>query len=348
VRTKAEEQRRKSASAAGSDRHVAPQTRRHFLSAVAAGVMGFGGKSLPAAPVGKGTEWELSSRGQVAVLDTEFGPVAYFVPRMPRFIVMLAHGYPWPDGWLFGPFLLAYAKGAVTRWMAFGESKAAIVLAPALGAGEFAGYREMFGRRIDADEYVNRLVDRSAGPLIPGFDGRFALHGHSAGGQFAARYLVTHPSRLRCAILSAPSTYPFPDPKVAWPNGMGAGIRGAQSGDRAGKLYSPNPSGWLRAASEVAVTVLVGSRDTGTRPASPAQPGSTRLDRAKAWVKAMTRLAESSEKAPTVRLVIEPGLDHDEAAIGVPAQRILAMEFASRLPRQAVDKPSGSGSSDRH
>jgi hypothetical protein len=49
-----------------------------------------------------------------------------------------------------------------------------------------------------------------------------------------------------------------------------------------------------------------------------------------------------------VRLVIEPGLDHDEAAIGVPAQRILAMEFASRLPRQAVDKPSGSGSSDRH
>ena len=232
------------------------------------------------------------------------------------------------DGF-FGPFLLAYAQSAARRWVAFAESNAVIVLVPALGAGEFAGYREMFGRRIDADEYVNTLVDRSAGPLIHGFDGRFVLHGHSAGGQFAARYLVTHPSRLHRAILSAPSTYPFPDPKVVWPNGMGAVARDALSGARAGKLYSPDPGGWLRAASEVPVTVLVGSRDTETRPASPGQPGSTRLDRAKAWVLAMTQLAESSRKTSTVHLVIEPGLDHDEATIGVPAQRILAARPAS-------------------
>lgn len=90
-------------------------------------------------------------------------------------------------------------------------------------------------RRVWWLQYVNRLVDRSASPLIPGFDGRFLLHGHSAGGQFAARYLVTHPSRLRGVILSAPSTYPFPDPTVVWPNGMGATKRDAQSGGRAGK-----------------------------------------------------------------------------------------------------------------
>jgi len=318
-----------------SDQCPGLPTRRRFSSAVAAGALGFAAISPPVRAAGRSTEWELSSRGRVATLETTFGPVAYFVPRVAsRNVVVLAHGYPWPDGWLFGPFLLAYAQSAARRWVAFAESNAAIVLVPAMGAGEFAGYREMFGRRIDADEYVNTLVDRSAGPLINGFEGRFALHGHSAGGQFAARYLVTHPSRLHHAILSAPSTYPFPDAKIAWPNGMGAVIRDAPSGARAGKLYSSDPGGWLRAASEVPVTVLVGSRDTETRPASPGQPGTTRLDRAKAWVRAMTRLAESSKKTSTVRLVIEPGLDHDEAAIGVPAQRILAAEIGGANPSQ--------------
>ena len=49
----------------------------------------------------------------------------------------------------------------------------------------------------------------------------FSLHGHSAGAQFAARYLIAHPGRLDHVILSAPSAYPLPDPGVAWPNGMG-------------------------------------------------------------------------------------------------------------------------------
>jgi pimeloyl-ACP methyl ester carboxylesterase len=294
------------------------------LSLAAAAALGFAATSCSAPTVRKDEKWELSIRGEVAVLETEFGPVAYFVPRQPRSLVVLAHGYPWPDGWLFGPFLLAYARSAVRRWVSFAESSAAILIAPVLGAGEFAGYREMFGLHIDADEYVNQLVDGSAGPLIPQFDGRFALHGHSAGGQFAVRYLVTHALRLRRVVLSAPSTYPFPDSAVPWPNGMATAIRDAQSGSRAGQPYSPDPGGWLRAASEVPVTVLVGSRDTQPRPPSPAQPGTTRLDRAKAWVLAMARVAESNGKSTTVRLMIEPGLDHDEAAIAVPAQRILA------------------------
>jgi pimeloyl-ACP methyl ester carboxylesterase len=313
-------------------------TRRRFYSAVAAGALGVTAISPAARADGKSTEWELSIRGRVATLETTFGPVAYFVPRAtPQNVVVLAHGYPWPDGWLFGPFLLAYAQSAARRWVAFAESNAAIMLVPALGAGEFAGYREMFGKRIDADEYVNTLVDRCAGPLIHGFEGRLTLHGHSAGGQFAARYLVTHPSRLHRAILSAPSTYPFPDPRIAWPNGIGAVTRDALSGTRAGKFYSPDPGGWLKAASEVPVTVLAGSRDVETRPASPGQPGKTRLDRAKAWVLAMERLAESSHKTSTVHLVIQPGLDHDEAAIGVPAQRILAAEIAG--PHASRTKP---------
>jgi pimeloyl-ACP methyl ester carboxylesterase len=273
--------------------------------------------------------WSLSAREQVATLETEFGPVAYFAPQDPRRVVVLAHGYPWPDGWLFGPFLLYYARGAVRRWSEFAKANSAILLSPAFGAGGFGGYREMFGVEIDADGFVNRLVDFSAKPLIGNFDGRFALHGHSAGGQFAARYLVTHPDRLLQAVLSAPSTYPFPDPEIAWPNGMGTVTRGAESGPRRGKAFTPDPRGWLRAATETPVTVLVGSRDTTTRPASPGEPGTTRLARATAWVQAMTQIALSNGKAATIKLEIAPGLGHDEAAMAIPAQRILADSFAT-------------------
>jgi len=287
-------------------------------------VLGLVGIPLILSRRGKAGTWALEAREQIAVLDTEFGPVPYFVPKNPRRVVVLAHGYPWPDGWMFGPFLLAYAKSAARRWQQFAESNAAILLVPALGAGDFGGYREMFGLRIDADEFVNRLIDCSAAPLIRNFDGRFVLHGHSAGGQFAARYLVTHPARLHHAILSAPSTYPFPDPTIPWPNGMGSMVRGPESGSRNGTAFAPDADGWLRAASEVPVIVLVGSKDVTRRPPSPGEPGTTRLDRAKAWVDAMQRFAESKGRIPTVRLVVAPGFDHDEAAIAVPAQQILS------------------------
>jgi pimeloyl-ACP methyl ester carboxylesterase len=298
------------------------RSRRRLLSGVAATALGITLGRCAATDKPR-RRWQLSTRAQPAVLDTEFGPVAYFAPNRPRCVVVLIHGYPWPDGWLFGPLLLAHVRHTVRRWTSFAREHAAILLAPAMGAGEFAGYREMAGRRIDPDQYVNRLVDNSAGPLIQGFDGRFVLHGHSAGGQFAARYLPIHPTRVTEAILSAPSSYPFPDPAVPWPNGMAPAVRGTLSGDRDGSWVSPDPGGWLHVASECSVTVLVGSRDTEPRPFSTTQHGTTRVDRATAWVKAMNDLAELHGKVATVKLLLVPGLGHDEAAMAEPAQRIL-------------------------
>ncbi len=308
------------------------QTRRRFLSAAAGSALAITMvRCVPGRE--KGTRWQLSSRAQVAVLDTDFGAVAYFVPNDPRRVLVLAHGYPWPDGWLFGPFIRAYAQSAVRRWASFAQANAVLLLAPAMGAGDFAGYREMVGRRIDASDYVNALVDKCAGPLIPHFDGRFALHGHSAGGQFAARYLVVHPARLTQAVISAPSSYPFPDSSIAWPDGMAPSIRSKSSGRRAGSVFAPDPLGWLQAASQVPVAVLVGSKDTELRPHSNTQPGRTRIERATSWVNAMKRLAESNGKTATVKLVIAPGLDHGEAAMAIPAQRILSGAQATVSPR---------------
>ncbi|HEY3954083.1 MAG TPA: hypothetical protein VGM53_11960 [Streptosporangiaceae bacterium] len=246
------------------------------------------------------------------------GSVASFVPSSPVRLLVLAHGFPWPDGSKPDSDLIEYAQAAVQRWAAFAERNRAIIVAPAFGGHEFPIYREMLGRSIQPDEFVNLLVDKVAREHIRPFNGQFSFHGHSAGAQLAARYLVTHPRRLDEVILSAPSTFPMPDPQIPWPHGMDTARR---------REFTPRTAGWLAAASEVSVTVLVGSRDTGPRPPAPGQRGSTRLERASGWVDSMCRHAHSRNRAATIRLVIAEGLDHDEEAMAASAQEILAQRW---------------------
>jgi pimeloyl-ACP methyl ester carboxylesterase len=262
---------------------------------------------------------------------------ASFVPAHPARVLVLAHGYPWPDGSPSDGDLIEYALTAVRRWRTFAEAHHAVVIAPAFGGGNFAGYREMFGRSIDPDEFVDLLVDEAAKTTISNFSGRFSLHGHSAGAQFAARYLVTHPERLDAVVLSAPSTYPFPNPAIPWPNGMAvvarndADARESRTRSDRSRSFAPRSERWLAAASDVSVSVLVGSRDTEPRPAAPGQLGSTRIERAGAWVESMRGHAESNGRTPTIRLVMVEGLDHDEGLMTTPAQEILARAWEPRI-----------------
>jgi pimeloyl-ACP methyl ester carboxylesterase len=269
---------------------------------------------------------------------TGSGSVASFIPESPVRVLVLAHGFPWPDGSKSDGDLARYAEAAVKRWTAFAEAHRAILVAPAFGGRDFGGYRALFGRRIDADDFVNGVVDEIGREHIPDFSGRFSLHGHSAGAQFAARYLVTHPERLEAVVLSAPGAYPWPDPALPWPNGMAPVVRdelsgsaadGKASDQTAGTVFAPRRTGWLDAASDVFATVLVGSRDTDTQPAEPGQQGSTRIERATAWVSSMHRHARASDRTPAIQLVQAQGLDHDEAAMAIPAQEILARRWDS-------------------
>jgi pimeloyl-ACP methyl ester carboxylesterase len=264
---------------------------------------------------GDDSPWTLMERGRVGTLETSYTAVAYYVPKNPIRVLVLAHGFPWRDGTQSDEALAAYAREDASRWAAFAEQNHTLLLVPAFGGRSFPDYREMAGRTIGPDEFLNRLIDGPVAGIIPHFDGRLNLHGHSAGAQFAARYLVAHPERLDQVILSAPSTYPMPDTAVAWPFGMAQGAS------------AHRPEGWLRAATEVSVTVLVGSRDTEQRPPAPGQRGSSRLDRAKSWVAAMGKLARSHGRESTIRFVEAPGLGHDEAAMAIPAQSIFTAQW---------------------
>jgi pimeloyl-ACP methyl ester carboxylesterase len=265
-------------------------------------------------------------------LAAEPGSVASFVPGNPGRVLVLAHGYPWPDGSMPDSALAEYAHAAVARWTPFARMHRALVLAPVFGGRHFPRYQEMRGRVIAPAEFVDYLVVKAAREHIPRFGGRFHLHGHSAGAQFAARYLVTRPQSLASVVLSAPSAFPMPDAGVPWPDGMAPAaiqdVGGSPPDGPASALPAagliPERDGWLAAAAEVAVTVLVGSRDTEPRPPGPGQPGSTRIERATGWVESMRRHAEARMKTSAIRLVVAEGLDHDEEAMAVPAQQVFA------------------------
>lgn len=100
----------------------------------------------------------------------------------------------------------------------------------------------------------------------------------------------------------------------------------------AGSVYIPQPSGWLAAASEVPASVLVGSRDTAPQAPEPGQQGSTRIERATAWINSMNQHAVNNGRTPMIQFVQAEGLDHDEpamaAARGVRWRRV----FGSASP----------------
>lgn len=117
---------------------------------------------------------------------------------------------------------------------------------------------------------------------------------------------------------------------------MAAVVRDQLSGSRAegkapdraaGAVFIPPPENWLAAAGEVSVSVLVGSRDTESQPPEPGQQGSTRIERAAAWINSMCGHASASGRTSKIRLVQAEGLDHDEAAMAIPAQEILARRW---------------------
>ena len=101
------------------------------------------------------------------------------------------------------------ARYYIENWEAWAEANGAILIAPAFDQSNFGskdpdmvggGYRGLFGRKIGADAWVLGLVDAYQGQYGGG-DGRFCLYGHSAGGQFVARFVVTHPGRVKGAVM---------------------------------------------------------------------------------------------------------------------------------------------------
>jgi alpha-beta hydrolase superfamily lysophospholipase len=251
----------------------------------------------------------------IAPLDAS---AALFVPARPARLLVLAPGHPWVDGERTDAQLLDYAREAVGRWRSFAVTHGAVLVAPVFGT------RYPDFRAGGAAGYVSSLVDDLLAQHLPGTDGRFAVHGHSAGAQFAARYLAARPERLTDAVLSAPAEYAMPAPDVPWPRGMAGAPPGAD---------------WLAAATRVRVVVLAGTNDTEPQQPAAGHVDAGRFARAEAYVAAMQRLAAERGTAPSVAFRPVAGLDHDEAALAVPAQEALTDAWAPRAGSRGRRRP---------
>ena len=258
--------------------------------------------------VGCGTEvsHELTAEykiGEVVAIEDVFGVFFVYAPlsmsQNPDLLVLI-HGTP-AGTWS----VEETAKYYIDHWINFAEQEGIVLIAPSFNQEDFSsrkgeledkmtGYRGLFGREIGADEWVLRIVDAYQ-QAFGETNEKFWLYGHSAGGQFVGRFLVTHPERVEKAVITAAVTYPQPNPEVAWPYGMGGlhtQIEWDESTIRQEDVV-PDPQKWLE-ATQIPLTVLVGLNDVTEQLQRPGQKGANRVVIARNWVEDMKSFAQEN------------------------------------------------------
>ena len=147
---------------------------------------------------------------------------AYIPEKTPQYILVVAHGMLSKND---NPH--DAARKYLSRWISYAEKYGLLVVAPVfdtprfgnLGGG-YGGYRNLFGKYVAADKFVNDIVDHFSS-VTSSKSNQFYLYGHSAGGQFVNRYVVSHPNRIINAVVSASGRYSYPNKSVNWPYGAG-------------------------------------------------------------------------------------------------------------------------------
>jgi len=269
--------------------------------------------------------------GKIAEISDAYGTFYAYVPTTastsPR-IAVLVHGTPAKD-----TTAEATARYYVSHWSDYAERSGHILVAPAFnqedissrrGDHALSGYRGLFGRHIGADDWVLRLVD-ACREAFDSTQEQFLLYGHSAGGQFVGRFLVTHPEEVERAVITAAATYPQPTVDVAWPWGMGKLHTEVdwdeQTHNRADVI--PDEEYWL-AATQVPLTVIVGLEDTAEQLPWPGQKGSNRFTIGRNWVNDMSTLAEEHGLKSQFRFMMIPGKGHSMIGLAPYSQSALA------------------------
>jgi pimeloyl-ACP methyl ester carboxylesterase len=260
---------------------------------------------------------------------TFYAYVPLAAPERPE-ILVLVHGTPPKDG-----TAEENAEFYATSWIDFAEKWGFLLIAPVFNQEDFSsrfgdhalsGYRGLFGRDIGADEWVLRLV-RAHQEAYGASNGSFYLYGHSAGGQFVGRFLVTHPESVKSAVITSAATYPQPRTEVAWPFGMGelhAEIEWDEDTARHVDVV-PDEEKWL-AATQVPLTVIVGLNDTAELPLTliPDQEGRNRFTIAGNWVQDMAAFAAANGLESRFNFDIIPAQGHSMTGLLPYSQAALA------------------------
>lgn len=256
-----------------------------------------------------------------------------------------------PAGDLEGAPVLVVVHGisrnAGEHIRAFGSEAARqgiVTVAPRFSRKRFPRYQRLNscrdGRSPTPDVALREILDEVH--EATGADtSRVFLFGFSGGAQFAHRFALCSPGRVRSLVLASAGWYTFPDTAKPFPRGIGPAPL-AEGYDLAGLLRVPT-------------LVVVGEHDTRRDGAFNAsrrldvQQGSNRVERGQRWVAAMQAAADRRQLGPRFSFATLPGCGHDFgqcAAVGsiVP----VTLEFLLRTSHRATIGASDANLSLRH
>jgi pimeloyl-ACP methyl ester carboxylesterase len=193
------------------------------------------------------------------------------------------------------------------------------IVAPHFDAGAFPHYQRL-GLGF-AERRADLWLDASLAALAVETDletTRFHLFGFSGGAQFAHRYALLNPGRVRAMQLAAAGYYTYLDENVPWPRGLSRAPLGGQ--------MSLNRNFFLR----IPIDIYVGDEDTDRDPALrkgraiDAQQGPDRRSRAVAWCTHLRGLQAKLGLAPAgVTVLDRVGHDFDLACdVGCIGHRV--------------------------
>lgn len=240
----------------------------------------------------------------------------YVPDKTPKNILVIAHGMLSKDD-----SASDVAKKYISRWVKYADKHGLLLIAPVfdtprfgnLGGG-YGGFRNLFGKYIPADEFVNKLVSRYSFKTSSGSK-RFYLYGHSAGGQFVNRYVVSHPNNIIHAIVSAAGRYSYPTTSSKWPYGAGNLSKTLKWKDGSKNRVSITKSLNNYALAAKKVSIVIGSKDIKSQPKRPAHSGNTRIEIARSWAREMNQNAKRYGVNATVNVNVIQGISHSSSAL---------------------------------
>lgn len=210
------------------------------------------------------------------------------------------------------------------------------VIAPHFPRESFPSYQTLGldGNQLRADLVLDAALER-LGHRADIDIRRFHLFGFSGGAQFAHRYAMLTPGRVRSLHISSAGWYTFPETTTRWPRGLcGKGV---------GREMAMNLPRFLRLPIHVYVgendTARDGTLRTGSR--IDAHQGADRRSRAETWASRVGDLQRGV--GPRITLDILPGVDHDFASACARDGGGLVAIVLDRILRRVTSGRSAAG-----
>lgn len=193
------------------------------------------------------------------------------------------------------------AEEHVEAFAGLAAAQRRLLVAPVFDDVRFDGFQRLARGTEAAVDALWRDVETVTGVKVGAVD----LVGFSAGAQFAHRYAMLQPDRVRSQVLVAAGWYTFPNERDSFPYGI-------KDDRKRGRRCIRNLDAFLA----IPTLVLVGAEDNRRDPALRSTPdvdikqGLNRIERATRWTCALLKTATRLGVSPRVQFSVLPGCGH--------------------------------------